>query len=201
MDETIFEKHYQDYLDQLGDVSLKDVADRLGADFTDGVLSIAMFNEIYSISPEGISGARGETPTYDHCVVLSKYVLMCPDTMPEHGQWVGYREFRDAAPLIHYFTNAVEGTAADHFSGKLARLTKAAQRIGGQPPELNISYDLACQFNALPRVPLILLFNDADDEFKATCSILFRLSAQDYLDAECLAMLGHRLVRQLKKKM
>jgi hypothetical protein len=49
----------------------------------------------------------------------------------------------------------------------------------------------------LPRVPLLLLFNDADDEFPAACSVLFERRAAGYLDMECLAMLGMQLARRL----
>lgn len=62
-----------------------------------------------------------------------------------------------------------------------------------------MSYDLAAQFVALPRVPLLLLFNDADDEFPARCSVLFQEHADRYLDPECLAMLGRRLYARLER--
>jgi len=43
-----------------------------------------------------------------------------------------------------------------------------------------------------------MLFNDADDEFSATCSVLFEQRAENYLDPECLAMVGRRLCTNLK---
>ena len=55
------------------------------------------------------------------------------------------------------------------------------------------------QFAALPKVPLLLLFNDADDSFGAQCSVLFHRSADQYLDGECLAMLGRLLFTSLDK--
>ncbi|CAN2041866.1 hypothetical protein GMMP15_50054 [Candidatus Magnetomoraceae bacterium gMMP-15] len=44
-----------------------------------------------------------------------------------------------------------------------------------------------------------MLFNDADDEFEAKCSVLFERRAEKYLDLECLAMLGRHLFTCLKK--
>ena len=40
------------------------------------------------------------------------------------------------------------------------------------------------EVSALPRVPLLLLFNDADAEFPAGSAVLFRKGADTYLDAE-----------------
>ena len=53
-----------------------------------------------------------------------------------------------------------------------------------------LPYDVALAIPALPRVPLHLLFMDADDEFPAQCRILFERRAEAYLDMECLAILG-----------
>jgi hypothetical protein len=55
------------------------------------------------------------------------------------------------------------------------------------------------QFDALPRVPVMLLFNDADDEFPAKSSVIFERRAEHYLDSECLAMVGRCLFNFLKK--
>jgi hypothetical protein len=43
-----------------------------------------------------------------------------------------------------------------------------------------------------------LLFNDADEEFPARCTVLFEKRAEHYLDMECLAMVGMRLFEYLK---
>jgi hypothetical protein len=48
-------------------------------------------------------------------------------------------------------------------------------------------------------VPLLLLFNDADEGFPAACSVLFERRAGGYLDMECLAMSGMLLAERLKK--
>jgi hypothetical protein len=42
------------------------------------------------------------------------------------------------------------------------------------------------------------LFNDKDDEFPAQCSVLFEKRAENYLDMECLAMLGMLFCEYLK---
>ncbi len=61
-------------------------------------------------------------------------------------------------------------------------------------------YDLSVQFVALPRIPILLLFNDADVEFGASCLVLFESCAKAFLDPECLAMVGAKLARELIAK-
>ena len=61
------------------------------------------------------------------------------------------------------------------------------------------SYDLAMQFDALPKYSDILLVNDADDEFPAQCTVLFPAYFDACLDAECIAMVEFQLVGRLKQ--
>jgi Domain of unknown function (DUF3786) len=49
-------------------------------------------------------------------------------------------------------------------------------------------------------VPILLVFNDRDEDFPAHCSLLFERRAEKYLDMECLAMLGWALSERLKQR-
>ena len=53
------------------------------------------------------------------------------------------------------------------------------------------------EIDALPRLSLLLLFNDADEEFAANGTVLFQKHAEHYLDPESLAMTSAFLVRLL----
>jgi hypothetical protein len=46
-------------------------------------------------------------------------------------------------------------------------------------------------------VPLLLLFNDEDEDFPAQCSLLFQRRAEKFLDMECLAIIGWLLADSL----
>ena len=51
------------------------------------------------------------------------------------------------------------------------------------------------KFQALPRIVLLLLFNDGDEEFPAKCTVLFERHAEHYRDPESLAMTSTWLAR------
>jgi len=69
----------------------------------------------------------------------------------------------------------------------------------GFGPNIDVNYDFAMQFDPLPRIPVLLLFNDVYEEFSAQCSVLFERRAEKYLDSECIAMLGWQLFNHLRK--
>jgi hypothetical protein len=196
---TVFEETYTNYLARIAELNFARIAGRLGAELSGEELIIPFFGNSYRVSKQGLSDPSGKRPGFSVCVVLFKYLLLCPDHDPIEDDWVTFKDFKDAAPFAGAFVNYTEAPLADHFAGNLARLESAARAFGGHPPIADFPYDLSLQFTALPKVPLLMLFNDADEEFAARCAVLFERRAEKYLDMECLAMVGTHLFESLKR--
>lgn len=196
---SVFEETYQYYLSRIRELCFHALAPVLGAGLSGDRLKIPLFRQEYEIGRDGIRDASGNRPPHDVCVILSRYVLMCPQAVPEEGGWASFRDLKDAGPLTTYFANDVEGAVRKHFCGRLPDLQAAGRALGGHEPGLDVDYDIAMRFDALPRVPLLLLYNEADEEFPASCSVLFKYSVEAFLDAECIAMLGWQLFNHLRK--
>jgi len=198
----VFERHYQDYLKRLKSLDFESIALKLGGQMHKtqwgNSLTLPFFGNSYEISCQGITGPEGEKPGYDICIILCRYLLMCPATMPHEPQWVAFRDLKDSGPLTVYFRDNVEQAIAAQFSENLDGLKQCMATLEGHPPELEVYYDLAMQVDALPKIPMVLLFNDRDESFPVKCSILFQRNVEIYLDAECIAMLGYRLFAILK---
>ena len=191
---------YRHYLGELSKRDLPAVAARLGLPYRERQIQISLLQQQFFVGPERIVDEAGVRPGLDCCVILSKYIIMCPEILPPAGHWAAYRDFRDTGPLTVYFRNEVEVALIKAFAADLPALEAAAGRLGGYPPDTDAAYSLKMQFDVLPHIPMLVLFNDADEEFPADCSILFRASAEGYLDGESLAMLAHRLVAELGKQ-
>ena len=67
---------------------------------------------------------------------------MRPLIEPLGGNWMTYKDFKDAAPLIHAFSNSVTKPLAETFSGRLAELEEAGKKMGGYPPNEEFPYDV-----------------------------------------------------------
>jgi hypothetical protein len=195
-----FEETLKNYLGQLGRIEFKYLENILGVAVENDEVVIPFFGKPYRVSTKGVRDPSGKQPPLEISVVLCKYLLLYPKTNPIADQWVSYRDFKDSGPLTKFFLTAVEQPVANHFSGRLNELKASCDMLGGYPPLIKLSYELSVQFNPLPKVPLLLLYNDADDEFPAHCSILFERRAEKYLDAECLAILGMLLSVYLRKR-
>jgi hypothetical protein len=197
----IFEQIYQDYLAQLGQVDLQNIANKIGTEMKGDSILVPLFGQLYKISPKGILDPSGKEPIHSVKVVLCQYLLHAPATEPEGEDWVSYKDFKDASPFVGGFQNNTEKAIAKNFAGRLEALRKACLQLGGKDPGLDWGYQLSMKFDPLPHVPILLLFNDADEEFPAQCLLLFERRAEKYLDMESMAILAWLLTDDLNQSL
>jgi Domain of unknown function (DUF3786) len=187
---SIFEETHKNYLARLAGIDFASRADILGIGLKEGEALIPLLGTIYRVSPKGVFDPTGQEPTHAVRVTLCRYLLSAPDTNPANEEWVSYRDFKEAAPFVGGFINNTEKVLMKNFSNRLKELEGACQKLGGRPAGLELAYQLAVRFEVLPRIPILLLFNDEDEEFPAQGSLLFQKKASAFLDMECLAILG-----------
>ena len=196
---SVFMETYQNYLHQIAKIHMDSRSEKLGTTVEGGQMILSFFGQPYRISGQGIKDPSGKQPAIGISVVICKYLLLCPEIPSLDTEWVSYRDFKDAAPLASSFVNNTEGAIAHNFSGRLDELTGACEKLGGWDPDLALSYQLVRKLYPLPKVPVLLLFDDIDEEFPAQCKVLFERRAEHYLDPECLAILGMLLSDFLDK--
>lgn len=193
----VFDETYRRYLKEIRKIDFLAKAEALGVTIDNNSLEIPLYDKMYRFGADGIVGDEQEVLTPAVQVMICKYILTCPLELPAmQDTLMTYREFKDAGPLISYFTTNTNKTIETTFSGNLEGLKKRGQVIGGKLLVSDI-YDLSMQFLAFPRVPVIVNFNDRDDLFSSTCSVLYHSSAAYFLDMECLAMTGTLLTGKL----
>lgn len=197
----VFERHYEEYLARLAGIDLGSVAERLGLIQDKGRVYVMFFGGRYAVSAEGITDESGRAADYPTAVILCKYILGCPPAPHPDQSWVSFKDFKAASHFtnVNFFASDTERALVKGFAGRMAELRRACGSLGGEEKALETAYDFACQFRALPRIELLLLFNDADDEFPAQGTVLFWAQAEQYLDPESLAITSATLVRKLAK--
>jgi hypothetical protein len=196
-----FEKNVQDYLHRLASIDFESVENILGIAHEDGRRFISFFNQRYLVSSNGILDESGDRPDYRTFVILAKYLLLCPDQLYHDPHWVSFKDFKRTSHFTNtnYFSSDTERAIEKYFAGKPGELEKVCVRLNGSRHEMDISYDLSMRFDALPRISLLLLFNDGDEEFPAKSTVLFQKHAEYYLDPESLAVTSASLVSKLRQ--
>lgn len=194
---AVFETTYRQLLSQMADLDLAARAERLGAKISGNKLIIPFFEQPYQVSRKGVTDRSEHRVNLAVSVVICRYVLNCPAELPADGDWMTFRDFKDAGPLAGHFTTNTNRLIATSFSGKLKQLEAAGRALGGWYEADDPAYDLIMAFNAFPEVPLSLRFNDQDEDLPAQCTLLFKRSAETYLDLEGLTIVGTFLAGNL----
>jgi hypothetical protein len=193
----VFEETYKQYLAEIGSIDYLAKAELLGADRYENYLVVSLYAGKYKVSAKEITNLSGAYVTPAIRVILSKYILTCESfTSDISDPYMTFRDFKDASPLISYFTTNTNKTLEETFSGNINGLRRCCEAMGGVEQQTE-SFDCSFLFKALPRVPVLLNFNDKDELFPAACTVLYRASAQQFLDMECLAMTGTLLAGKL----
>lgn len=195
----IFEENYAGYCETLAEIDLSNRGEILGAETHRDTIVIPFFDEKYIVSQKGISDENGNRPNYARCVILAQYVLRCPQIAHHETDWVAFRDLKKISHFtnVRFFQSDTEKPITDNFDQKKELLAEKCISLGGSQYDENSSYDLACIFKVLPKISLLLLFNDSDEDFPAACSVLFQKQAEHYLDPESLAMTSAMLARKL----
>jgi hypothetical protein len=197
---NVFKKNYQDYCTLIEKVDFASIKNTLGIREHENGYIIPFFNKEIQILDKGIMILSGKRPDYMEAVIIAKYILLSPHKQIIINGWASFKDFKKAANFISAgaFSAEAERNIAKLFSGRLGDLKNACEGSGGVPYKFGISYDLSVMFHALPRISILLLFNDKDEEFPAKCTILFEKHAEYYLDPESLIMVVGSLFKNLK---
>ena len=197
MTEATFYEKYADCLAKLDRRVLGRGADILGLN-SDGLAAIVPFyDQIYRVRPGKIVSLEGRKPTDAVGLVLCRYLSDAPAGSLPEGRPVSFREFKGAGPLVSSFASNTNKLITSAFASSIESLQRASRQLKGRIQADHPGYDLSVVFDALPRIPLCLQFNAADDLFPAQCSLLFEPSAETFLDMPSLFILGTYLAGRL----
>ncbi len=194
----VYEAVYQGLVERLAQAGLAQAAADLGLAWRDGQALVPLLGRDYLVGPLGVRAADGGEAAFTHRIVLAYYLLHGGRGEPA-GRFVPYRELPGGADFARSMAQAVEGRLAAFFAGRLPVLRGAATALGGGETQAEVKADAALVFQALPKMPLLITFFDADEDFPAEAKLFYDLLALNFLDLECLAALGLILVLELEK--
>jgi hypothetical protein len=133
-------------------------------------------------------------PAFDQALLL--YYLTTADGAALRREWIAFSELPDGRFYNQAFQGYTGKELARAFQDNRTAFEQAARSLGGEPQALG---DAAFAFQALPRVPLLVVYWQGDEDFPSTCQVLFDASASHYLPTDAYAILGSTLTRRLIK--
>ena len=194
----VFKEIIDEYLRQVAYLEPREEIGRsLGIAVIEGGYRIPFFHRTYTIAAEVVTDENGKSATHAVSVILCKYILMCPNRPSEDVSLITYKDFKDAAPYAGGFSDTAKRPICEKYSNNINMLKQRSLDLGGKIFPTEVACQLAMRFEALPKVSIVLMFHDADEDFPAQATLLFQNNAASYLDMECLAMIGGALAHYL----
>ncbi|HMK66658.1 MAG TPA: DUF3786 domain-containing protein, partial [Thermodesulfobacteriota bacterium] len=181
---------------------LEDLPQRIGGDLKTEdkafVLELPYFTGSVHIRQGEMAKADGSSLNRWEQVFLYNHMAQGGSRQPT-GKWKGLEEFPNTVSKVKAMCDNVEDPLVDRFGGRIRELITAGLALGAvEAREAYPTADVALLFRPLPRIPVLLLFWDADESegFEARVKLLFDETIMEHLDIESIIFLSERL-RQL----
>ncbi|MCL5982289.1 MAG: DUF3786 domain-containing protein [Firmicutes bacterium] len=150
---------------------------------------VPLLGQNYLVSyPEGLVTRQGtgeEAPLATAILLL--HYLSWSTGVPLSGSWISYKELQGGAVYIDPFSNRAVLPFVKNFGGRPREFARAAQLLGGEKTSHG---HLSYRIPSLPRVPLLYILWEGDEEFPPSGTILFDRHANEYLHTEDYAVLA-----------
>ncbi|MBA4417807.1 MAG: hypothetical protein C0392_07845 [Syntrophus sp. (in: bacteria)] len=154
----------------------------------DKSIETPFFQDLCTIRADGIFADHRRIDTIGGILIL-RYMMRQSDHVPAGNDWVPYREFKDGSSFASYIKTHIEDQISRQFSGRQDALIEAFNGLGGIPFPSEARPDLSMIVRPFPKIPVLSLFWDQDEEFPSSFQFLFDRSAPAFLDMESLAVL------------
>lgn len=129
-------------------------------------------------------------------LALTLYYFATADGSPLMQRWISFSDLPDG----RFYNQAYQGYTGYElvrcFGNDRSAFDQAAIKLGGVHQTFG---DSAFSFLALPRVPILVVLWQGDEDFSASYQILFDASANHYLPTDAYAILGSTLTSRLIK--
>jgi hypothetical protein len=162
-------------------------------------LSFPFFGQPLKIFKDKVQYPPGTHSNPWDAIFLYNYIAS-QGNQPLAGEWITYQSLPNSVSKVKTLERLQRDFGA-RFSQKLPELRERAARLKAEPASLGEDADFTGVFWPLPRVPVALLFWDADPEedFPAEARFLFDATVSDYLDLESLLFLVEGLIHRLEE--
>jgi len=168
-----------------------------GADHGKPYLTINYFGLPVQVFKDQVRYPAGVAEDPWDAILLYNYIAS-QGHQPPTGEWIAFNALPNSVSKVKTL-NRLEQKLADWASGKLDELQQRALALGAQPASQIETGDLALIFWPLPRVPILLMFYEADaaEGFAAQAQLLFDAKIGSYLDLESSLFLVEKLIERL----
>jgi len=172
-------------------------AQRLGARFSNGKLTIKILGKDFSLDSKGNITTDIHVHSWIMVPVLN-YIIDSTKT-PVSGKWLPFRELEGGKTWYRLFGQRCEKPlkkVADTYTDLFEDMIHL---FNGKPAENHYASDISLVLHPLPKVPILICYWKPEDGLESSLNIFFDSTAEDNLNIESIYALAVGLVRMFEK--
>jgi len=186
---------YRGLISRLFECDFQESADRLGLEYIDGGIQVCFLKREYRITLDGVEPLDGHPDNVNNRSVLLYYLLSKGQGDPENS-YVLFESIPGIIGGLTFQSRLMNTPLERYFGNDYVKFSETAVKLGGLEEESQVGKHL-WRFDVLPKIPLKIVFYEADDEFPVNIQIMLDKTATNYLEFECLAFMVGCFVRAL----
>ncbi|MEW6671305.1 MAG: DUF3786 domain-containing protein [Thermodesulfobacteriota bacterium] len=182
---------------RIASIDLAAAAQRLGARFSGGKLTLKIFGKDFSVDTRGNLSSDIHIHSWVAIPVLN-YILAGLGVFPS-GKWLPFRELKNGKTWQRLFAQRCEKPlkrVADSYTDLFEDMIRI---FNGRQVQNHYDADIALVLYPLPKVPILISYTRPQDGFESDLNIFFDATAEENLSIEALFALGTGLARMFEK--
>ena len=190
-----------DFLEQLkseiASADLAAAAQRVGADFEDGKLTLKILGKNFSVDTKGNLSTQIHVNPWVAVPFLT--YLLHGKGQQVSGSWISFRELKDGKERYPLFQKRCEDAmkrVADTYTDLFDDLVHI---FNAREVEKQFESDISVVLHPLPRVPMMICYWSPEDGLESSLNVFFDETADQNLDADAVFTLGVGLAQMLTK--
>jgi hypothetical protein len=190
-----YDSIYLGLIARLSECDFQESAERLGLEYIDEGIQVCFLKREYRITLDGVEALDSQPVSANNGSVLIYYLLSNGRGDPENS-YVLFESIPRMISGLGFQNRMMSRHLERKFGNDYVQFSEAAVKLGGIEEESRMGKHL-WKFAVLPKIPLKIVYYEADDEFPTNIQIMLDKTALQFLEFECLAFMVGCFVRAL----
>lgn len=200
-DSRALEQEQREALERLGlqiaALDLASSAERLGASYSGGKLTIKCLGKDFHVDSHGVVSSDCHVHGWV-TVPLLNYVITCSGK-PVSGNWVPMRELKNGADWARLFGRRCEKPLKQVADNHTDLFEHMVHVFSAKPAPNAFDSDIAVILHPMPRIPMLICYWNPDAGMESSLNVFFDETAEENLIIDSIYTLGVGLVTMFEK--
>ena len=194
--ESNYEKVFSYFQGEFLKLDQEAAAEKLGLFCEEDAIMIPWFGNCWRIDRNTgiITDENGNIPDVTQRLLIMHHFCFFRMDAVHSDKWVPFRQIREAACFERAYKKSAVDPIVEYFAGKTELFAQAARALGGTPVPYG---DAGFRIYPLPQIGLTYIFYDADEEFEASCNILFESTVTWWIHPESVPTIASAATEKL----